>query len=202
MRYQALWIFVGTMAGWSLAGPPQVLSQTLVQLPTFRQFHVQGGLMIPDGGSSLHGAVSRAAMASRQAGLVPWRPWSNSATGGSAGVGLSSVQVQVYSLREMEAEVPFSEPPFQHGTTATAHQPQVAEQAEQARQQLQRFQQLQTARIDQQIEDAKEDVRWARRFAAEGNRPAAEFYYQRAIRRLPEELAEVARSEFDRYRAR
>jgi hypothetical protein len=178
-------------------------AQTTFQLPSFRYFRSTGGLMVPDQGLGWSAGSSRAARFQAQGG-VPLLPTRLSRTGQSFGVGGQGgtwVSAAVYSLREMEPALP---PEFAttgtslpagkslksgSGTSVVSGGP--ADQASRE------FSRIQSAKRDQTTETAKQDVRWARKFEAEGQRLLADFYYERAIKYLPSDLARLAQQEYD-----
>ncbi len=176
------------------------LGQVTVQQPAWRQFQANSSIMVPAGGATYQGGVSRSAFGSRQAGVFPFRPFSNRVTGGEWSTGGVIVTAQIINLREMEAELLTQLTPEYRAAMAQqeAAELHAAAQKQEARQAEIRAGHQQFA--DQRLEKAKEDVRWARRFAKEGNRAAAEMYYQRAIKSLPADLAEIATEEYNQLR--
>lgn len=182
-------------------------AQTTFQLPSFRYFRSTGGLMVPDQGLGWSAGSSRAARFQTQGG-VPLLPTRLSRTGQSFGVGGQGgtwVSAAVYSLREMEPALPpthlvmgsptplaghpgKAQPLPDHGPQDSATLPSTE------------FSRIQSKRHEQKTETAKQDVRWARKFEADGQRLLADFYYERAIKNLPNELAKLARQEYEAVR--
>jgi hypothetical protein len=182
--------FCGEISTWG---------QSFVQLPQFRQFQVNGSVMVPDGGSTYMGGVSGSALGSRQYGVLPFRPFANRTTGGGFSNSGVVTSVEVYSLREMEGQLMGQRSPeyLEQLALKSAAEDQRLEQqrlADQAK-----FREIGRKRADEKVERAKEDVRWARKFAAAGNHLAADMYYEQAIKSLPPDLAAVAKKEHRNY---
>ena len=177
------------------------LAQVTVQLPQYRQFQVNGSVMVPDGGSTFSGGSSRSAMGSRQYGALPFRPFANRVSGGESAAVATSTSVQVYSLREMEARVMGSLSPDYLATLTQSNSDAALRAQQQVAADRAKFRELGQKNAHQKVERAKEDVRWARKFAAEGNHLAADMFYEQAIESLPPDLAELAEKEHRSYRA-
>lgn len=176
--------------------------QSFVQLPQFRQFQVNGSVMVPDGGSTYMGGVSGVALGSRQYGVLPIRPFANRATGGGFSNATVVTSVNVYSLRDLEAQLMGQRSPeyLEQLALKSAAEDQRLEQqrlADQAK-----FREIGRNQAEEKVERAKEDVRWARKFAAAGNHLAADMYYEQAIKSLPPDLAAVAKKEHRTYQAK
>lgn len=77
--------------------------QSTAQLPRFSQFRTTGSFFVPDSGATFSAGVSRSGLATRQMGLAPVPGLGQRSSGGSFSRTGASTQVQVYSLREMEA---------------------------------------------------------------------------------------------------
>lgn len=175
--------------------------QGTVQLPQFRRFQVNGSLMVPDGGSALVGGVSGSGIGSRQYGALPVRPFANRSTGGNFNNAVVVTSVEVFSLRDMEAQL--------MGQLSPEYREQMAMESAAAEQRVERqlaadrakFRQLRQQQADERVALAKEDVRWARKFAAQGSHLAADMYYQQAIQALPPDLAGLAEKEHRAYRS-
>ncbi|MDP1561362.1 MAG: hypothetical protein Q8M16_08195 [Pirellulaceae bacterium] len=175
--------------------------QMTVQLPQFRRFQVNGSIMVPDRGSAFMGGVSGSGIGSRQYGALPIRPFANRSTGGNFDNAVVVTSVEVFSLRDMEAQL--------MGQLSPEYREQLAVESAAAEQRVERqlaadqakFRQLRQQQADEKVALAKEDVRWARKFAAEGNHLAADMYYQQAIKSLPPDLAGLAEKEHRSYRA-
>jgi|GEM_PF-1344245 len=75
-----------------------------VQLPTTSIFSVNTTVSVPDGGSISLGGNSGSAWSSTRSG-GPFRPFGNRAVGGSQFASNVSVNVQIISLAEMEADL-------------------------------------------------------------------------------------------------
>lgn len=181
-------------------GEVSARGQSLVQLPQFRQFQVNGSVMVPDGGSTYIGGVSGSELGSRQYGALPFRPFANRATGGGFTNSTVVTSVDVYSLRDMEAQLMGKRSPDyleQLALKSAAEDHRLEQQwlADQAK-----FREIGRKHADEKVERAKEDVRWARKFAAAGNHLAADMYYEQAIKSLPPDLAEVAKKEQRSFR--
>ncbi|MBL8890713.1 MAG: hypothetical protein JNL67_12110 [Planctomycetaceae bacterium] len=191
-----IWTSIGLIIG---LGEQAAWGQVTVQLPQFRRFQVNGSVMVPDGGSAYMGGISRSGAGSRQSGVVPFRPFANRTIGGESGNAVVVTSVEVFSLRDMEAQL--------MGQLSPEYQQQLAMESVATRgkasQQLAddqaKFSALVKNKTDAKIENAKADVRWARKFAAEGNRPAADMFYRQAIKALPAELAELASEEHRKF---
>jgi hypothetical protein len=181
------------------AGLEIVQGQTTVQLPQFRRFQVSGSVMVPDGGSTYLGGLNGSGVGSRQYGALPIRPLANRTTGGGFNRAGVVTTVETYSLREMEAQLMGQlSPEYQQQRLAEA----AADQAKVARQlaaDQAAFREMRRSQAEKKVELAKADVRWARKFAADGNHLAADLYYRRAIKELPADLRELAEKEHRRF---
>lgn len=206
-RTSARWQFLVCRPAWLLAlmtlcfwGDSEASGQLTAQLPQFRRFQINGSIMVPDRGSAYMGGVSGSGIGSRQYGAFPGRPFSNRAIGGEFNNATVVTSVEVYSLREMEAQL--------MGQLSPEYREQLAKEAtatdEKAEQQWAavqaKFRELRQKHAAEKTERAKEDVRWARKFAAAGNHLAADMYYQQAIESLPPDLAVLAEKEHQSYR--
>ena len=85
-----------------LCGPSLAQQRGLtVQLPTVRQYQNSSQYLIPDGGTSGSGGISRSASGSRSGGLlVP-----NRSNGNRASQGQSSVSAWILSNREINEDI-------------------------------------------------------------------------------------------------
>ncbi len=198
LGYQTLWLLMlMTFCCW---GDAEVNGQLTAQLPQFRRFQVNGSIMVPDRGSAYMGGVSGSGIGSRQYGAFPGRLFSNRTIGGEFNNATVVTSVEVYSLREMEAQLMGQlSPEYRQqlakevaATDEKAEQQWAADQA--------KFRELRQKHATEKTERAKEDVRWARKFAAAGNHLAADMYYQQAIESLPHDLAVLAEKEHQSYR--
>jgi len=91
------WLLVATQASELLA------QQSTVQLPRLSQFRTTGSFFVPDSGATFSAGVSRSGLATRSSGIAPLPGLGQRSSGGSFSRTGASTQVQVYSLREMEA---------------------------------------------------------------------------------------------------
>lgn len=191
-----LWTGIGLLIG---LGAELAQGQVTVQLPQFRRFQINGSIMVPDGGSAYMGGISRSGAGSRQSGVLPFRPFANRTTGGESGNAVVVTSVDVYSLRDMEAQLMGQLSPEYQEQLAVESTAAQAKAARQLADDQAKFSALVKSKTEAEIENAKSDVRWARKFAANGNRPAADMYYRQAIKALPVELAEIAREEHRKF---
>lgn len=191
-----VWSSIGLIVG---LGGELAQGQVAVQLPQFRRFQINGPIMVPESGSAYMGGIGRTGAGSRQAGVLPFRPFANRTTGGEFGNAVAITSVEVYSLRDMEAQLMGQlSPEYQQQLAAESAAAQT-KAAQQLADDQARFSALVKNKTEAEIENAKSDVRWARKFAANGNRTAADMFYRQAIKALPDELAEIAREEHRKF---
>jgi hypothetical protein len=182
------------LSGGSLA------AQSVVQLPSVRQFSYQGGVLVPDGGSVFLGGNRSAAMSSGSRGLpgIGRLPGSNQSSRlSSSGV---SASVTIIDLNEMDREILGYDPQELRRGRSSAHvgnasgrlasgvssDPVSAEQ-----------------RVINEIAEAKALVRNARSSLQAGKPATAKHAYQLAIDLLSRHeqanyLLVYARSEYNR----
>lgn len=84
--------------------------QSTLQLPRLSQFRTTGSFFVPDSGAAFSAGVSRSGVAARQAGVAPLPGLGQRTSSGSFSRSGVSTQVQVFSLREMEAALLESAP--------------------------------------------------------------------------------------------
>lgn len=99
-----VWLLVATQASDLLA------QQSTVQLPRLSQFRTTGSFFVPDSGATFSAGVSRSGLGTRNFGIAPLPGLGQRSTGGNFNRTGASTQVQVYSLREMEAALLESAP--------------------------------------------------------------------------------------------
>ena len=183
------------LSGSSLA------AQSVVQLPSVRQFSYQGGVLVPDGGTVFLGGNRSAAMSSSSRGLpgIGRLPGSNQSSRlSSSGV---SASVTIIDLNEMDREILGYDPQeLRRGRSGSAHvgnasgrlasgvssDPVSAEQ-----------------RVINEIAEAKALVRNARSSLQAGKPATAKHTYQLTIDLLrrheqANDLLVYARSEYNR----
>lgn len=93
------WLLMATHASTLLA------QQSTVQLPRLSQFRTTGSFFVPDSGATFAAGISRSGLATRRSGIAPLPGLGQRTSGGSFRHAGTSTHVQVYSLREMEAEL-------------------------------------------------------------------------------------------------
>lgn len=157
-------------------------SAQVVTLPTFNTFQYSGSVLVPDGGAAHLGSIGRSAESRRSNGWGPFRSGPQT-SGRSISRGTLSAHVQIIDLAEMDRQLLGAEP-------QEFLRRQRAIEAANAVPPLPR----------DPVEEAKQLVRDARQCVQKGNFRVADYYYRRAIRELPSDLAEIAQREYDRFK--
>ncbi len=183
------------LSGSSLA------AQSVVQLPSVRQFSYQGGVLVPDGGSVFLGGNRSAAMSSSSRGLpgIGRLPGSNQSSQlSSSGV---SASVTIIDLNEMDREILGYDPQeLRRGRGGRSH---VGEAAGRLAVGVHSDPVSAEQRVINEIAEAKALVRNARSSLQAGKPATAKHAYQLAIEMLSRHeqanyLFVYARNEYNR----
>lgn len=151
-----------------------VSGQTTVQLPSFSRFTYSGSVLVPTGGSTSLGGVSRSSSGVSSRGFG-----GGSALGGSMSHSGARAHVTIIDNDAIDRQIRGLPP---KGSTRPAVQPSAAKRS---------------ATVDPDAE-GKILVRYARKKYLEGNRSSAFNAYGLAIKSLSPQLAALAKAEFRR----
>jgi hypothetical protein len=155
---------------FALPGASAVWGQlpSVVQLPSFQTFSYSGSVLVPDGGTTSLGGVSRSAMSSQR------RPFSRS-FGWSQSNAQAAVSATIIDLNEMDRQILGASPKefVREGKVASSRQADP-------------------------VEEGKSLVRYARKQFLEGKESESFVTYQMAIGVLDGRLQELAVAEFRR----
>jgi hypothetical protein len=167
-RRNALACMIVLVGGCLLASAVTAQLPSVVQLPSFQTFSYSGSVLVPDGGSTYLGGVSRSASGTTRSGL-------SRASGSSLGHSGLSVSVTIIDLEAMDRKILGGTP-----------------------EEFMKRQQGLTAKPVDRTEEGKSLVRFARAKYKEGDESASFAAYRLAIGSLDGRLKELATVEFRR----